>query len=57
MLDFRVERILAEAVSRGEFDDLPGTGAPIPPEDNEHVPEDMRLAWRVLKNAGFFEER
>ena len=55
MLDFWVERLLSEAVSRGEFDDLPGTGAPIPPEDNEHMPDDMRLAWRVLKNAGFFD--
>lgn len=54
MLDFWVERILADAVSRGEFEDLPGVGKPLPPEDNELVPEDMRLAWRVLKNAGFF---
>jgi hypothetical protein len=53
MLDFLVERWIVEAVSRGEFDDLPGTGEPLPPEDNELVPEDMRLAWRVLKNAGF----
>ena len=53
MLDFLVEKLLAEAVSRGEFENLPGTGKPLPPEDNEHVPDDMRLAWRVLKNSGF----
>jgi hypothetical protein len=55
MLDFWVERILAEAVSRGEFDHLPGTGQPLPPEDNEHLAEDMRLAWRILKNAGMID--
>ena len=55
MLDFLVERWILEAVSRGEFDHLPGAGAPLPPEDNEHVPQDMRLAWRVMKNAGYLE--
>jgi hypothetical protein len=53
MLDFLVERKLAEAVSRGELDDLPGQGKPLDLDDDPLVPEDLRLAYRILKNAGF----
>jgi hypothetical protein len=52
-LEWLAERKIEEAVSRGEFDGLPGEGRPLPPEDNELVPDDLRLAWRILKNAGF----
>jgi Domain of unknown function (DUF1992) len=53
MLDFLVEQKLLEAVSRGEFDDLPGAGRPLDLDDDALVPEDLRLAYRMLKNAGF----
>jgi hypothetical protein len=53
MLDFLVEQKLLEAVSRGEFDDLPGAGRPLDLDDDPLVPEDLRLAYRMLKNAGF----
>jgi hypothetical protein len=53
MLDFLVEQKLLEAVSRGEFDDLPGAGRPLDLDDDALVPEDLRLAYRILKNAGF----
>jgi hypothetical protein len=53
MLDFLVEQKLLEAVSRGEFDDLPGAGRPLDLDDDPLVPEDLRLAYRILKNAGF----
>lgn len=53
MLDFLVEQKLAEAVSRGELDDLPGQGKPLDLDDDPLVPEDLRLAYRILKNAGF----
>jgi len=52
LLDALAERHIAEATERGEFDDLPGAGAPLPPEDNELVPEELRAAYRLLKNAG-----
>jgi hypothetical protein len=52
-LEWLAERKIEEAVSRGEFAGLPGEGRPLPPEDNELVPDDLRLAWRILKNAGF----
>jgi hypothetical protein len=44
------ERII-EAQRRGEFDNLPGHGKPLQLEDDSHVPEDLRLAYKVLKNA------
>jgi hypothetical protein len=52
-LDLLAERKIAEAVSRGELDDLPGSGKPLDLEDDALVPEDLRLAYRVLKNAGY----
>jgi hypothetical protein len=45
------ERIRA-AQENGEFDDLPGSGRPLDLEDDAHVPPELRMAWRVLKNAG-----
>ena len=45
------ERIRA-ALENGEFDDLPGRGRPLDLEDDAHVPPELKMAWRVLKNAG-----
>jgi len=53
MLDFLAERRIAEAVSRGELDDLPGAGRPLDLDDGAFVPEELRVAYRILKNAGF----
>lgn len=47
LVDARIE----EARLRGEFDNLPGAGKPLPEEDMS-VPEELRLAHRILKNAG-----
>jgi len=46
------ERIRA-AMSRGEFTGLPGAGRPLKLEDDSAVPGDLRLAFKILKNAGF----
>jgi hypothetical protein len=46
-----VEQRIKEAMEKGEFNDLPGKGKPLPLEDDSHVPEDLRLAYKVLKNA------
>jgi DnaJ-like protein len=53
ILDVIAEKRIREAQERGEFDGLPGTGAPLEPEDNALVPEELRAAYRVLKNSGF----
>ena len=53
MLESIAERKIAEALANGELDDLPGTGRPLDLDDDPLVPEDLRLAYRILKNAGF----
>jgi hypothetical protein len=52
-LELIAERRLEEAIERGEFDDLPGAGQPLDLDDlDPSLPEDLRLAYRILKNAG-----
>jgi hypothetical protein len=46
------ERRIIEAMENGEFDNLEGMGKPITFEDNTYIPEDLRMAYRILKNAG-----
>src|SRR5688572_2360260 len=52
-MDAIAERRILEAQARGDFDDLPGTGAPLQLDDDSLVAEDLRAAYRVLKNAGY----
>ncbi|NCO59338.1 MAG: DUF1992 domain-containing protein [Deltaproteobacteria bacterium CG_4_8_14_3_um_filter_51_11] len=52
-LDNIAERKIREAIENGEFDDLPGAGKPLVIEDDSNVPEDLRLAYKILKNADF----
>jgi hypothetical protein len=52
-LDAIAERRIREAQERGEFDDLPGAGTPLELDDDALVPEDLRAAYRILKNSGF----
>jgi hypothetical protein len=46
-----VEERIRRAIEQGEFEDLPGSGEPLTLEDDRHVPEDLRLAYKILKNA------
>jgi|SRR5208283_589730 len=46
------EAKISEAMKRGEFDNLSGAGKPLCLEDETWVPEDLRAAHKVLKNAG-----
>jgi hypothetical protein len=45
-----IERQIREAHERGDFDDLPLHGKPIPLQDNPYA-GDMALAYTMLKNA------
>ena len=45
------EERIREAMDRGEFDDLPGRGEPLELENDSHLPEDLRIAYKILKNA------
>ena len=45
-----VEERIKKAQKKGAFENLPGKGKPLPSED-VNVPEDIRLAYKILKNA------
>lgn len=51
----RARRILDELAEQGYFQNLPGSGRPLDlsDEDNPFIPDDMRLAYRILRNAGY----
>jgi len=46
-----VEERIREAQKNGEFDNLPGRGKPLSLEEESHIPEDLRIAYKILKNA------
>ena len=48
-----IDKIIREAREKGDFENLPGKGKPIRWEDESMVPEDQRMANRLLKNNGF----
>ncbi len=48
------ERRIRDAIEAGEFDNLKGAGKPLPLEDdNPFLPDDMRVAFKVLQNSGY----
>ena len=49
----RAERRIQEAQKEGAFDHLPGEGRPLDLEDDSAVPQELRMAYKVLKNAGY----
>ena len=50
------ERRILDAIEAGEFDNLPGAGRPLVLDDDALVPEGLRAAYRVMKNAGVVPE-
>lgn len=54
MFDFErlAEARIAEAIEKGELDNLPGAGKPLTLDDDSHIPPELRMAYRILKNAG-----
>lgn len=51
-LDSIVEERIQAAILRGELKGLPGEGKPLNLDDDSLVPAELRMAMRVLKNAG-----
>lgn len=47
------EERIARAMEEGLFDGLSNAGKPLDLGDDTWVPRDLRLAYRVLRNAGF----
>ena len=47
------ERRIQEAMRQGQFENLPGKGKPLKFEDDSMVPDDLKMAYKILRNAGF----
>lgn len=48
-----VERLIREGMEQGKFSNLANEGRPLKvKEENPYVEEDMRLAYKILENAG-----
>jgi hypothetical protein len=56
MFEVIAERKIREAMERGEFDNLALRGQPIVREELSHVPEELRMGYKILKNAGVLPE-
>jgi hypothetical protein len=54
--DKLVEERINEAANRGVFDNLPKAGQPLELEDDSHIPAELRLAHKILANAGYVPE-
>lgn len=50
------EERIKQAIEQGELDDLPGKGKPLQLEDLSAIPEELRVGYKILKNAGMVPE-
>lgn len=48
-----IDRMIREAMDRGEFDELAGTGQPVDLSENPYEDPELRTVHRLLRNAGF----
>ena len=51
LVDSLAEDRILQAIRSGDLDDLPGMGKPLVLDDDNGIPEELRVAYRVLKNA------
>jgi len=52
LLDVIAEQRILEAIDGGALNNLPGAGRPLELDDDVIVPEELRVAYRILKNSG-----
>jgi hypothetical protein len=52
LLEIMAENKIREAMAKGEFANLPGAGKPLRIEDDSMIPDDLRVAYKILRNAG-----
>lgn len=45
------ENRILEAIEAGLFDNLKGKGKPLNLEDDSHIPPELKMAYKILKNA------
>lgn len=47
---------IKQAIKDGEFKQLPGMGKPLRLEDLSHIPPELRISYKILKNANMMDE-
>jgi hypothetical protein len=47
------EERIKKSQEKGDFDDLEGKGNPLKLEDDSFIPQELRMAYKALKNAGY----
>ena len=50
------EKRIEQAIAEGAFDNLQNKVKPLANDNMDHVPEEMRMAYKILKNAGIIPE-
>ena len=55
-IESAIEQKIKEAIARGEFDNLPGKGKPLDLTAYFETPEDLRMAYAMLKSNEFVPE-
>lgn len=55
-IESAIEKIIQKGMAEGEFDDLKGSGKPLDLTDYFNTPEDMRMAFSLLKSNQFVPE-
>lgn len=53
LIDQIAEQKIMDALLKGYLDNLAGQGQPLHLDDDSFVPEELRVAYRLLKNSGF----
>ncbi len=44
-----IDRSIRKAIEEGEFNNLPGEGKPLKLDDDPNTPDDMKLAYKILR--------
>lgn len=55
-IESAIEQKIREAMERGDFDDLAGKGKPLDLDAYFNTPEDLRMAYSILKSNEFVPE-
>jgi hypothetical protein len=55
-IESAIEQKIREAIARGEFDNLSGSGKPLDLDAYFNTPEDLRMAYSILKSNDFVPE-
>ncbi|MFH7326558.1 DUF1992 domain-containing protein [Desulfurivibrio sp. C05AmB] len=52
-IEIIAERRISQAIAEGTLDGGSCKGKPLVFEDHSHIPADLRMAYKILKNAGY----